>query len=523
MRTLATLLVLLSSVAAAQTPHGMTGAEVLYSLTHPSPTMLPSAVLPPLPIANVLTFGPVSDLGTALTAACNSVPATGGRVILPGNQGIYSLAVMVTACSGKPITLEGDGPGPSTINYTTAAAGITITQTDLSQTVSVRGLLFRSTAPALIPRALDISFPGVASSTLHTLSIQDVAVMSAPPPGIAAPWPAAFNGGIRVNGAWFGSIRDVTFQGPVPGTNRPLAGTSGIELLNCYSTDIPSLKVTYADAALLQSAYSEYVRLDAPQFVDVNYGINITNAVRADKGNRAGLSYYVSGGEMDVIVAGANLVSVNDAYLYGTHYALSRAAGGAGLVASNTNGVQFFGNTVVQGGGNVTATAVLLNGNSSGNKIIGNTLNAAAGVNFTAGTTLNVAAENSSDTGFAPGYGDVGAGNSVTWRLQGNRMASLSGHTFVGSGGQSLATIPEVSGAANIVALRASPAGVGPVVVAGGTDANINLGLQGQGTGSIAMLSPLILSPAALPACGVAGTPSGTICKSSNTTIGLAP
>lgn len=102
-------------------------------------------------------------------------------------------------------------------------------------------------------------------------------------------------------------------------------------------------------------------------------------------------------------------------------------------------------------------------------------------------------------------------------------MASLSGHTFVGSGGQSLATIPEVSSAANIVALRAAPTGQGPVVVAGGTDTNVNLGLQAQGTGSIAMLSPLILSPAALPACGVAGTPSGTICKSSNTTIGLAP
>ncbi len=46
MRILAAFLVLLPGVAAAQTPHGLTGPEVLYSLTHPSPTVLPSTVLP---------------------------------------------------------------------------------------------------------------------------------------------------------------------------------------------------------------------------------------------------------------------------------------------------------------------------------------------------------------------------------------------------------------------------------------------------------------------------------------------
>ena len=401
---------------------------------------------------NVLDFGTTADLGAALTAACNVVPS-GGKVYLPSSAGPYQLGINVTACGGKTLTIEGDS---AVINLTQPSAGLTIAETSASQKVTFRRFGFTSSASSMVARAIDISWPAVSSLAVQNLLVEDVSALSPPPPTVSgpansAPYPGSFGSLMRINGAWNALISNTVFQGPIPNTNQPLVGTSGIEVQNSYATNIDTPKAFFADSAVLQTAYSEYINITNPQFVDVNYGLNVTNAVRSDKGNRAGLSYYLSGGEVDTILAGVNLVGVNDAYLYGTHYYFGRASGGGGIVLSDTNYAHVFGNTVIQGGSNVTATGVLVNGSSYGNMVIGNKLDTATAAALQSGTSGNTVVDNSSDTGFGGGYGDDGTNNTVTWRLQTGGIGSLHGHVFSGSGPFQITATPPNCGAAGVV------------------------------------------------------------------------
>lgn len=470
-------------------------------------------------VHNIRDFGTSTNWAAALSAACAAVPATGGKVYLPA--GIYALATPVTDCGGKPIALEGDGPGLTNLVLTTQAAGIRIEQTDLRQTVHVRGLRITSSAPAAVAWAFDISFPSAASSVVQALTVDDLVVQSRPPPGIAPPYAGSFMCGMRIRGAWQSRITNFTFSGPVQGTNLPVPGTCGIDVQNAYNLDIESPNVFYADVAVLQSGYSEYLSIAKPKFVNVAVGLAIRNSVRPDKGNRSGLSYYMTGGEIDATEACVQLAQVNDAWLYGNHCFFGRVPGGSGFVLNGTNGAQVYGNKVAQGGANLSATGVAVTGASSANKILGNALDTQASVVLGVSTSYNVVSANTTDPPASPAYSDAGTANSVTWLLPGGRLSGLAGHVLAGASGQTLVNVPNVPGAVNITVLKAAPTGQSPVLLSDGPGADVSLDLQAKGRGTLGVRSRVVLRE--VPLCETAGLEPGSVCHTDTNVLKVTP
>jgi hypothetical protein len=113
MEHLLAALLLLLGPAVAQT-RLMTGADVLYSLMHPSPTVLPSTVLP---------SGGVGPAGTPSVSISGATLDSAGRLALQRSDGT-SLAPLVLPIVGTPTTI----PTSATIGLSAAmaAAGVSV-------------------------------------------------------------------------------------------------------------------------------------------------------------------------------------------------------------------------------------------------------------------------------------------------------------------------------------------------------------------------------------------------------------
>jgi len=379
---------------------------------------------------NVLSYGTMA-LGTeALNATCAAATGAVNTVYMPTGNWLFDGTA--TACAGKNIAIIGDGSKSTIITASTSAEPIQITQTAISQTVQISGLGFSSTATSGTTRAIDVSWPAVSSYPAQNFSADDIAIYSSLSI-VASPYPNSYLGGIRLNGAWFSQADHVTFTGPATSANLPVSGVYAIELQSTYSLFVHRLISYLADAAIAQSAYGEFIDADMV-VVNCNYGLEITNGPDALKGNLAGVSYYIHDSELDVVISGAYLNTVANAWLYGNHIALGRAAGGEGFLLNASANANVFGNKVEQNGSNITGTGVLITGASGGNFVHGNTFSTATDVYLDASTVENYVLGNSDYTGLAgfpsPTYTDAGTNNTVSWPGPNGLTKTITGQTL---------------------------------------------------------------------------------------------
>lgn len=88
---------------------------------------------------NVLAFAG-ADLSAKFAAACAALPATGGAIYIPAGNHTASDRM---ACDGKNVAVIGDGPGVTTITFTSAVAGkagLSVQPGDITRRVTIRDL-----------------------------------------------------------------------------------------------------------------------------------------------------------------------------------------------------------------------------------------------------------------------------------------------------------------------------------------------------------------------------------------------
>lgn len=182
--------------------------------------------------ANVRAF-PGADLSAKFTKACASLPATGGTIYIPGGQWTSAGALV---CNGKTISVIGDGPGVTTVSFTSAAAGaagLSLVPGDVLRPITIKDFSFLTTVDQINGNAaITLRYGSTTSNIFKGPRISNVEIAS--PGNNTAYWGKGLDAyniwgfditGVHVRGKDLGSLP--SFPSAGMGAAISITGESG--------------------------------------------------------------------------------------------------------------------------------------------------------------------------------------------------------------------------------------------------------------------------------------------------------
>lgn len=430
-----------------------------------------------------------------LQAAVDALPSTGGVVWLP--EGTYELAGVTVA--NKPLALRGRGRGVTRLRYTGSGTAITVTQNAMHPVLLDSFSLdaWRDAGPCA--RAIDVVYPETYSFPRQTLIVHDVE-MNSDDAATGPTWAKTWLNGIRAQYAWYPTFERVSFSGQ--GNSPVTSGSIGIELRDyCNGARINSYTCYGGTWGVYLSDYFEGVRLDGGcEIVGTRYGVGnpasgvtVPNA-RAGSGSTSTLfgqalyidsSCHIAASEIAV-----DLHTVQDVFVIMPDlqkWAGSAAARWDGVKADTCTNIQVRGGGMAGPGTDKYGVSLTDCSRCIADGTVFNEMTRA--VEFL-GTCVQCTSDGT--TSFVSGASVVNyfisAGSATTCRIiwaRVNGEASFGSRVFANSDGNPLLRIMENATAVNFAEIEGAATGNAVVMRALGTDTNVDLVLEGKGTGLV--------------------------------------
>ena len=177
--------------------------------------------------ANVAAF-PGADLSAKFAAACASLRSSGGTIYIPGRTWTANGALV---CRGKAVSVFGDGPGVTAINFTSAtagAAGIVLEPGDVLRPVTVRDFSLITLVDQVNGNTgISISYGSAFSNIFKGPKVQNVEIVGA---GNNTTY---WGNGVRGRNIWGFDLHQVHVRGKDVGgaTAFPAANTNAAILI----------------------------------------------------------------------------------------------------------------------------------------------------------------------------------------------------------------------------------------------------------------------------------------------------
>lgn len=177
--------------------------------------------------ANVAAF-PGADLSAKFAAACASLRSSGGAIYIPGRTWTANGALV---CQGKAVSVLGDGPGVTTVNFTSAAAGaagIILEPGDALRPLTVRDVSLVTLVDQVNGNnGISITYGSAFSNIFKGPKIQNVEIVGA---GNNTTY---WGNGVRGRNIWGFDIHQVHVRGKDVGgaTVFPAANTNAAVLI----------------------------------------------------------------------------------------------------------------------------------------------------------------------------------------------------------------------------------------------------------------------------------------------------
>ena len=234
---------------------------------------------------NLIDFLPAAGNDVTLALA-NAVAAAPNNAEIWMPFGTYSAKSCQTISTNKSFALKGSGHGATRIMpYSAAVTGcrlLTITETDINQSIVVGNIDFVPLSGVIPSGALAVSFPVTSDPTGHYRTNGTTAQSNLLINGVHVLFSngdltARYASGIKIYGAWRATVRE---SGVVCGNGAPpttSTGSIGFEFGQVESLvyDNDSVDACYYGFAMTD--YSEGVILRAPQAVTVNIGVYVAD------------------------------------------------------------------------------------------------------------------------------------------------------------------------------------------------------------------------------------------------------